>query len=72
MQTQRAKARTVEQCEIYLDRIGQIMRRHGPNAVKLVPLVKRLKAELDDAKAEHELIEELLGRQNSSVKEIEV
>lgn len=59
----RPKARSVQQCEIYLDRLAAIMRREGQvEARKLLPLVVRLEAELQAARAEDALLEELLQR----------
>lgn len=62
MPSLQAKIRTVAQCEVYLDRVAAIMRRHGADASKLLPLVRRLKAELADAKSDCDLIEEVLRR----------
>jgi hypothetical protein len=62
MRPPRPKARSVQQCEIYLDRLSAVMRRAGAaEARKLLPLVVRLKSELAAAKAEEDLLRELLG-----------
>lgn len=50
------------QCELYLDRLRAVMLRAGAvEARRLLPLVVRLKAELDHAKAEEALLQEILG-----------
>ncbi|MDV3251992.1 hypothetical protein DevBK_11670 [Devosia sp. BK] len=59
----RPKARSVQQCEIYLDLLAAVMRKAGlEEARKLLPLVVRLRAELEAARAEDALLEELLQR----------
>jgi hypothetical protein len=59
----RPKARTVQQCEIYLDCLAAVMRKAGAaEARKLLPLVVRLKIELNAARAEDALLQELLER----------
>ena len=59
----RPRARSVQQCEIYLDRLAAIMRKAGEvEARKLLPLVVRLQAELQAARTEDALLEELLQR----------
>lgn len=58
----RPKARSIQQCEIYLDRLAAVMRREGAaEARKLLPWVVRLKSELAAAQAEEALLRELLG-----------
>lgn len=62
MHPPRPKARSVQQCEIYLDRLAAMMRRAGAaEARELLPIVMRLKSELAAAKAEEDLLRELLG-----------
>ena len=59
----RPKTRSVQQCEIYLDRLAAIMRKTGKvEARKLLPLIIRLQAELQAARDEDALLEELLQR----------
>lgn len=61
----RPKPRTVRQCEIYLDRLAAVMRKAGPAEVrKLLPIVARLKAELEAVRAEDALLAELLQRES--------
>ncbi|GEM_PF-2461678 len=58
----KAKARSVQQCELYLERLTAMMRRAGAvEARRLLPLAVRLKKELAHAKAEEELLQEILG-----------
>jgi hypothetical protein len=62
MRPPRPKARSVQQCEVYLDRLAAVMRRAGAaEARKLLPLVVRLRSERAAAKAEEALLRELLG-----------
>tara|TARA_R100000365_G_C2738036_1_gene67037 strand:+ start:870 stop:1103 length:234 start_codon:yes stop_codon:yes gene_type:complete len=57
-----AKIRTAKQCEIYLARLAAAMRKGSEaDARRLLPLVARLKAELEAARAEDELLLELLN-----------
>lgn len=57
------KARSVQQCELYLDHLAAVMRKAGgEEARRLLPLVARIKAELEAAKAEDALLLELLNR----------
>lgn len=57
-----AKIRTAKQCEIYLARLAAAMRKGSEaDARRLLPLVARLKAELEAARAEDELLCELLN-----------
>lgn len=57
-----AKIRTAKQCEIYLARLAAAMRKGSEaDARRLLPLVARLKAELETARAEDELLRELLN-----------
>jgi hypothetical protein len=59
----RPKDRTVQQCELYLDLLSAIMRKAGQaEARRLLPLVVRIKAELEAARAEDALLLELLER----------
>ena len=57
----RPKARSVQQCQIYLERLATVMRKAGgAEARRLLPLVVRLKAELAAVTAEDALLQELL------------
>lgn len=63
----RPRARSVQQCEIYLDFLAAVMRKSGQaEARKLLPLVVRLRAELEAARAEDALLEELLQQKPCS------
>ena len=56
------KFRSAAQCELYLERLRSAIRRAGAvEARRLLPLVVRFKAELDQAKAEESLLQEMLG-----------
>jgi hypothetical protein len=56
------KSRSVEQCELYLDRLRVAMRRASAVEVRrLLPLVLRFKAELAQANTEEALLQEMLG-----------
>ena len=46
--------RTVERCELYLDRLALVVQRAGKNGAAFLPLVRRLERELAEAKAEEE------------------
>lgn len=57
-----AKIRTAKQCEIYLARLAAAMRKGSEaDARRLLPLVARLNSELEAARAEDELLRELLN-----------
>ncbi len=59
----RPKARSVQQCELYLDRLAAVMRKAGGAEARR--LVTRFKAELEAARSEDALLLELLNRPSS-------
>jgi len=62
------KSRSVEQCELYLDRLRAVMRRASAvEARRLLPLVVRFNTELAHATAEEALLQEMLGGSTSRV-----
>lgn len=69
----RPKARSVQQCQIYLNRLAAVLRKAGDaEARRMLPLIVRLKAELAAAKAEDALLQEFLGRPSLDTRESEI
>ena len=54
--------RTVELCELYLDRLALVVQRAGKDGAAYLPLVRRLERELAEAIEEEELLERLKRR----------
>jgi hypothetical protein len=61
-QTHSARERTVSQCEAYLDLLADIHGRAGNHAASLLPLVRRIRLELEALQAEESDLTFLLRR----------
>lgn len=54
--------RTVDRCELYLDRLALVVERAGPNGSAFLPIARRLERELAEAKGEERLLQDLMAR----------